>query len=72
MRHVEGSTLQELLYKHGPLALEGVVELGAPVAVALVHCHSMRVSHQDLKPDNIVLAGGFDPLALVRSPEGRS
>ncbi len=52
-RYVGGGTLRERL--KGPLPLEAVERLLAPVADALDFAHSQGVVHRDIKPTNILL-----------------
>ncbi len=52
-RYVGGGTLRDRL--KGPLPLEAVERLLAPVADALDFAHSQGVVHRDIKPTNILL-----------------
>ena len=54
---VEGPTLKERL-RYGPLTLEQARMLGRDVAEALAHAHEHDLVHQDVTPNNILLAEG--------------
>lgn len=54
---VEGPTLKERL-RYGPLTLEQARTLGRDVAEALAHAHEHGLVHQDVTPNNILLAEG--------------
>ncbi|HLZ22756.1 MAG TPA: serine/threonine-protein kinase [Ktedonobacterales bacterium] len=55
MEYVFGSTLKQLLRKHGPLPLEWVWELGDQLCAALGMAHSLGVVHRDVKPQNVMI-----------------
>ena len=57
MPYVEGASLRERL-RHGPMDVREVVGVLRDVARALAHAHAHGVVHRDVKPDNILLAGG--------------
>lgn len=50
---VEGGTLADRLL--GPMALQQVIGLLAPIAAALDYAHSEGVVHRDVKPSNILI-----------------
>ncbi|WP_083420152.1 protein kinase, partial [Pseudofrankia sp. BMG5.36] len=56
--YVAGPSLAVVLARHGPLPVNTVLVLLAGVAEALCSIHSAGVIHRDLKPGNIILAGG--------------
>ncbi|MCO5169939.1 MAG: serine/threonine protein kinase [Planctomycetes bacterium] len=60
---VEGPTLEARL-EAGPLAPDEVARLGAALARALAHVHAYGVVHRDVKPSNVVLRGGRDPVLV--------
>jgi serine/threonine protein kinase len=81
LEHLDGPTLDELLQRHGALALEQLLPLGLHIASALHYLAAEGVVHLDVKPSNIVMGGPprlidlsvartFDEAALVRSPIG--
>lgn len=53
---VEGQTLREYIDKNAPLSLSVTREIIGKIVVALRVLHRAHLLHQDLKPDNIVLA----------------
>ena len=54
MQLVEGKTLDDLITREG-LPLDRVLEIGIPLADALVAAHEKGIVHRDLKPGNIVI-----------------
>lgn len=58
MPYVEGETLRARLATRGPLPLDEARELLSDIAEALAYAHGSGVVHRDLKPDNILVAGG--------------
>ncbi|GAB3298976.1 protein kinase [Epidermidibacterium keratini] len=52
---VAGPQLDEYVDAQGPLAREGLVNLGHGLIGALSAIHDMRIVHRDLKPGNILL-----------------
>src|SRR5437879_5039609 len=57
-RFVEGTTLRAWLTNHGELPLRRAVEILRDVLTALAHAHHATIAHGDLKPENVLLAGG--------------
>jgi serine/threonine protein kinase len=57
LEHLDGPTLDELLARGGPLALEQLLPLGLHVASALHYLAAEGVVHLDVKPSNIVMGG---------------
>lgn len=55
MEYVEGSSLQAVLRRHGPLPPTKVLSLLRQVLEAVGHAHASGVLHRDLKPSNILL-----------------
>jgi serine/threonine protein kinase len=55
LEHLEGPTLDELLARDGPLALEQLLPLALHVASALHYLAGEGIVHLDVKPSNIVM-----------------
>jgi serine/threonine-protein kinase len=58
MPYVEGESLQSRLERDGRLSIEEAIPIAHDVAEALQHAHGRGVVHRDIKPGNIMLAGG--------------
>ena len=55
MEFVEGSTLDVVLHKRGPLPWLEVVDLGIQICDALHFAHEHGIVHRDLKPSNLMV-----------------
>ncbi len=55
--YIEGKSLQEILNRHGRLALDTAMDIAAEVAEVLCYFYNMtpRIIHNDIKPDNIIV-----------------
>ncbi len=62
MDYVGGGTLREIVAEKGPLAPEVAVRLVAEVLDGLAAAHDRRLVHRDIKPDNVLLAPGWQDL----------
>jgi serine/threonine-protein kinase len=75
MEFVDGPTLLKLLQRGGALDEARATKITLQIARALDHAHRLSLVHQDVKPDNIIIAeGGVAKLcdlglAKVRSSE---
>lgn len=58
MPFVEGMSLRQRLREAGELSIGEVIRLLRGVAAALAYAHARDIVHRDIKPDNIVVAGG--------------
>jgi serine/threonine-protein kinase len=58
MPYVEGESLYARLQRERRLSLEEALQITHDVAAALGYAHGRRVLHRDVKPENILLAGG--------------
>ncbi|MET9701251.1 serine/threonine-protein kinase [Streptomyces sp. NPDC006529] len=60
MRYVPGQDLRAMLDRTGPLSVEDVARIAGQVASALDAAHEHDLVHRDVKPGNILVAGGTD------------
>jgi eukaryotic-like serine/threonine-protein kinase len=58
MPFVEGESLRARLARQGPLSSSETVNILRDVARALAYAHERGVVHRDIKPDNVMVAGG--------------
>lgn len=58
MPYLSGEALADRLEREGPLPVDEAVQTAIDVASALEHAHREGVIHRDVKPGNIMLAGG--------------
>ena len=56
MELLEGPTLRDVLYEHGPLELEETLSILLPLIDALEKAHALGIVHRDFKPENIMLS----------------
>jgi serine/threonine protein kinase len=55
MEYVDGSNLQEIVEKFGPMAVDRAAAYMRQTAVGLQHLHQTGLIHRDIKPANILL-----------------
>jgi TolB-like protein len=63
MPYVEGESLADRLKREKQLPLDEALRIAHEVADALGYAHGRGVIHRDIKPDNILLAGGHARVA---------
>lgn len=62
---ITGGTLRERLEK-GPLNIDEATSVGMGLLRGVAYLHSQGVTHQDLKPENVLLQGGLARWDTVR------
>jgi serine/threonine protein kinase len=55
MEYVDGSSLQEIVARHGPLDVTRAAHYMAQAALGLEHAHEAGLVHRDIKPGNILV-----------------
>ena len=71
MPFVDGESLRDRLRREGALSLDAVAAIVRQIGDALDYAHAQGVVHRDVKPENILLAGGQALLAdfgVARAP----
>ena len=64
MENVEGVTLQTCVRNNGPMDEGTASEIIIKAAQALHYLHNRRMTHLDIKPDNIILTASGDPVII--------
>lgn len=64
MEHIQGDTLLERVRRDGPLAGGGLLALAHGLATALSVIHAAGVVHRDLKPTNVLVNPGDEPVLI--------
>jgi serine/threonine protein kinase len=75
MEYVDGETLSERVRTSGPLDPTEAATLLAQTADALVEAHAHGIVHRDVKPSNIMIAGGaakLNDFGIARSEDDPS
>ncbi len=60
-----GATLREVLERDRPLAVSRAVRVAIQIAEALEQAHGLGLVHGGLRPDNVVLSGADETVALM-------
>jgi hypothetical protein len=55
MEFVRGETLDELMWKHGPLPADFALRVFCQALEGIDHAHKMGIIHRDIKPANIMV-----------------
>lgn len=71
MEYVPGGELSTYLSSHGKIPEDMVRTIARQVLRALHYLHKRRITHRDIKPDNILIAS-LDPLRVKLSDFGLS
>jgi tRNA A-37 threonylcarbamoyl transferase component Bud32 len=66
MEFLEGTDLNQLLEKHGPLPFADVAEYVIQACDAIAEAHALGIVHRDLKPANLFLARRPDGAPLIK------
>jgi serine/threonine protein kinase len=72
MPFVDGETLRDRLAREGELSIDDALRIAREVADGLAYAHGAGVVHRDIKPGNILPAGGHATVAdfgIARSVE---
>jgi serine/threonine protein kinase len=78
MEHVRGDSLAHRLEQRGALSVPDTLAVGAAIASALAAVHASGLVHRDVKPDNVIDAGGvyklidFGIATMQRSRRGKA
>ena len=64
MDYEEGETLGDLLSRENSMGEERVLSIIVPILEALNEIHSQNIYHRDIKPDNIYIRSGGEPMLI--------
>ncbi len=66
MEFLQGTDLEHLLEKHGPLPFTDVAEYVIQACDAIAEAHGLGIVHRDLKPANLFLSRRADGAPLIK------
>jgi serine/threonine-protein kinase len=66
MEHLEGTDLDALVERGGPLPVERAVDYALQVCEALAEAHGAGIVHRDIKPENLFLSQAGPAKATVK------
>jgi serine/threonine-protein kinase len=67
MEYLEGTSLEDMIEKNGPIQLHRALNVANQLALALAAAHDMGIIHRDLKPENIMLVQKPGRRDLIRT-----
>ena len=65
MEYLDGGSLRSYVRKHGPLSEHEALEMMNPIFKAVDFLHQNRMTHLDIKPDNIMLKRDADSDKII-------
>src|SRR5256884_2271770 len=65
MEFIDGTNLEALLRRRGPLGVKEILRIGIQVASGLAAAHAQGLIHRDVKPANILLENGVERVKLT-------
>ncbi len=66
MEYLPSRSVAQILHATGTLEVTEAAKIGAQVADAMVEAHASGIIHRDIKPGNILIAGGGRQAGLVK------
>ncbi|HEX4341073.1 MAG TPA: serine/threonine-protein kinase [Polyangiaceae bacterium] len=66
MEHLQGTDLDALVEREGPLPVERAVDYVLQVCEALTEAHAAGIVHRDIKPENLFLSQGGPAKPIVK------
>lgn len=64
MPFIEGSTLEDIVKRDGPLSYQDAVNYIAQVADAVGYIHNKHILHRDIKPENIMITSDYKAILI--------
>jgi serine/threonine protein kinase len=64
MQWIEGSSLGEILSEDLHMPIADVIRIGMELTEALDYIHTRGIMHRDIKPNNIILNEGTEPILI--------